>query len=536
MKSVKMFNALKIVLLSSIVVLIAIFFMSYKANLDIDEAYTYGLSNSSFQMNIENFKEYNGQELLLDYAAVKDDEQFNIKNVFYNQKMDTHPPLYFLLVNFVCSINKMKFSMWYGLSINIFFLVILFWNMSYLLNKIINNTIFSIVLSYIALLLYGFINFYTFTRMYVMLSAISTLLIVLVVNEIEEKRKNYKEIDYKFAALFYVICLIGILTQYHFMIVAGFFSMILFVYYLKNKIYKQLIITFLAGSLSIISSILIFPPMIDHIFNKSTSAHAINTFAKTETLAETFRELILGLYKSFFGIGIIIFIALLMTGLLLLIVKKKMNIKENLPVAKNNYLYYIFLLCIIFYYIVVCITVRFSFQRYLYNIYPLIYIVIISPIYIMCSKLNKYFSFITIIFAFMLCLTTNYNNSPTSLNIEDSMFSQYLYNNRETKMILLYRTVDKDLNRYSGNTSLWKMPSSIYMFKDMKNMTFVDISNDNALVNFSNNTIEGYKDIFLVIYTFENDDYLIRNVMEKNNVSRCEKVYFTTYYHMYRLH
>ena len=154
----------------------------------------------------------------------------------------------------------------------------------------------------------------------------------------------------------------------------------------------------------------------------------------------------------------------------------------------------------------------------------------------MYSKLNKYFSFTTIIFAFMLCLTTNYNNSPTSLNIEDSMFSQYLYNNRETKMILLYRTVDKDLNRYSGNTSLWKMPSSIYMFKDMKNMTFVDISNDNALVNFSNNTIEGYKDIFLVIYTFENDDYLIRNVMEKNNVSRCEKVYFTTYYHMYRLH
>ena len=154
----------------------------------------------------------------------------------------------------------------------------------------------------------------------------------------------------------------------------------------------------------------------------------------------------------------------------------------------------------------------------------------------MFFKLNKYFIFMAIVLALLLGLTTNYGISPTSLNIEDSIFENYLHTNRDTKMILLYRTVDKELKRNSGNTSLWKMPSSIYIFKDMKNMTFVDISNDAALTSFSNDTIEGYNDIFLVIYTFENDDYLIRNVMAKNNVSRCEKVYFTTYYHMYHLY
>lgn len=536
MKRISLFKFLRVILLSAVVVLLAVFIMSYKANLDIDEAYTYGLSNSSFQMNIENFKEYSGEELLIDYTAVKDGEQFNVKNVLFNQKMDTHPPLYFLLVNFICSLNKMKFSMWYGLIINILFLIVLFWNMSYLLNKITDNKTFSIILSYMALFLYGFINFYTFTRMYVMLSAVSMTFVSLIVDFLTRRRESNSEIDFKFIILFYIICVFGILTQYHFMIVAGIFSIVLLTYYLKNKMYKQLIATFFAGVASILTSIMIFPTMLDHIFNKSTSAHAVNALSRTETLSETFRELLFGLNKSFFGIGIIIFIILILLGLAILIIKNKLNTKSILPFVRTHYLYFIFLLCSILYYVVICLTVKFSFQRYLYNVYPLIYIVIISSVYIIYKKLNKYFVFIAIIFAFILCITTNYKNSPTSLNIEDAMFSQYLYNNKDTKMILLYRTVDKELNRNSGNTSLWKMPSSIYIFKDMKNMTFVDISNDAALTSFSNETIEGYNDIFLVIYTFENDDYLIKNVMAKNNVSRCEKVYFTTYYHMYHLY
>ena len=536
MMRTNIFKNIKIILLSSVVILIAVFFMSSKANLDIDEAYTYGLANNSYQMQIENFKEYTGEELLIDYAAVKDGEQFNVKNVFFNQKMDTHPPLYFLLVNIICSINKMKFSMWYGLIINILFLVVLFWNMSYLLNKIIKDETFSIILSYLALLLYGFINFYTFTRMYVMLSAISMSLVSLVINSVDSKSNNDNSVNFKFTILFYITCVIGILTQYHFMIIAGFFSIFLLSHYYKYKLYKQFIATFLAGVLSIFTSVIIFPAMINHIFNTSTSMHAINTLSKTETLIDTFRELILGLNKSFFGIGIIIFIILILIGIVVLIIKKKLDFKNFLLFVKEHYLYFVFLLCAVFYFIVICFTVKFSFQRYIYNIYPLIYIIIISPIYIIYKTLNKYLAFVAIVFAFILSLTTNYKNSPTSLNVEDGLFSQYLYNNRDTKMILLYRTVDKELNRNSGNTSLWKMPSSIYIFKDMKNMTFVDISNDAALTSISNDTIEGHNDIFLVIYTFENDDYLISNVMAKNNVSRCEKVYFTTYYHMYHLH
>ncbi|MBR3288734.1 MAG: hypothetical protein IKI71_03110 [Lachnospiraceae bacterium] len=547
MNKENLIKTIKVILLSLVVVLIAVFFMSKKANLDIDEAYTYGLANNTFQMNIENFKEYGGEELLIDYAAVKEDNKFDIANVCFNQKNDTHPPLYFLLVNFISSLNELKFSMWYGLYINILFLIIIFWGMAHLLNKIINNKLFSIILTYISFILYGFINFYSFTRMYVMLSAVSILFVILVVDFIDSNTKykeslslynNIKtsEIDFKFLIKFYIICVIGILTQYHFMIIAGFFSLVLAVHLIKNKKFKLLFATFVVGVLSILTAILIFPPMLDHIFNTSTSLHAITSFANPESLSNRLPKLLLGLNKAFFGIGLFIYIALFVIGVVMLKLTKKIYFKNVFTFIKNHYIYFTFLLAAIFYFVIVCVTVKFSFQRYLYNIYPLIYIVIISPIYLMFFKLNKYFIFMAIVLALLLGLTTNYGISPTSLNIEDSIFENYLHTNRDTKMILLYRTVDKELKRNSGNTSLWKMPSSIYIFKDMKNMTFVDISNDAALTSFSNDTIEGYNDIFLVIYTFENDDYLIRNVMAKNNVSRCEKVYFTTYYHMYHLY
>ena len=536
-------NILKCILLSIVVILIATFFISKKANLDIDEFYTYGLSNNTFQLNIENFKEYSGEEILLDYTAAKEGHLFDVDNVFFNQKMDTHPPLYFLLVNFISSINKNKFSMWYGLSINIFFLIILFWTTRHLLYKLIKDKISAIILTLIALTLYGFINNYSFTRMYVMLSAMSLLFVSLAINYIEqinevdcEKTNNKKEIfDFKFLISFYLICVLGILTQYHFMIVAGFFSIILAIYMIKEKNFAMLFATFVSGILSILTSIIIFPPMLSHIFGGANSAHSLSSFSSADPFVEKVSKLFIGLYKAFFGPGIIAYIVFIIFGLIILIASKKLIKKPIKTFLYDNRLYFTMLLFVIIYFILICFTVRLSFHRYLYNIYPFIFILIISPVYLIFNKINKYLLFLPIVLMLILSISTTYKNSPTSLNTEDALFSEYLRNNKDTKVILLYRTVDKSLNRNSVNTSLWKLPTPLFVFKDMENMTFVDISNEEALASFSNKTIEGYNDLFLVIYTSEDDQKFINYIMKKNNVSTANRIYFTTYYHVYRL-
>lgn len=549
-------NVIKYLFLSAIVILIATFFISKKANLDIDEFYTYGLSNNSFQLNIENFKEYSGEELLLEYTAAKEGHLFDVENVIFNQKMDTHPPLYFLFVNFICSINKNKFSMWYGLGINIFFLIILFWSTRYLLCKLIKDELSASVLTLLSFTLYGFINNYSFTRMYMMLSAMSLLFVTLVINYIYNEKVGNSEnpyankkttdnikltgdknnrFDLKFLILFFIICVLGILTQYHFMIVAGFFSVVLAINLINNKNFKMLFATFVSGILSILTSILIFPPMIGHIFGGSNSAHSLNSYASADPFAVKVSKLFIGVYKAFFGPGIIAYVILIILGLIILITSKKFNKKSIKEFLGDNCLYFTLLLFSIIYFVIICYTVRLSFHRYLYNIYPFIFILFISPIYIIFSRISKYLVFIPIVLMCILGITTTYKNSPTSLNTEDALFSEYLRSNRDTKMILLYRTVDKSLNRNTANTSLWKLPTPLYLFKDMKNMTFVDISNEDVIANFSNKTIEGYNDIFLVIYTSEDDQKFINYIMKKNNVSTASRVYFTTYYHVYRL-
>ncbi|MBQ2205351.1 MAG: hypothetical protein II411_05610, partial [Lachnospiraceae bacterium] len=159
--------------------------MSKKENLDIDEMYTYGLANNSFQLDFEEFKEYSGQELLLKYAAANDKTAFNAGNVIFNQTMDTHPPLYYFLVNFICSLNKNTFSMWFGLIINLIFMIVIFWELRYLIYKITSDYPLSTIITLLSFFTYGFINNFVFTRMYVMLSAISLAFIILIINKIE---------------------------------------------------------------------------------------------------------------------------------------------------------------------------------------------------------------------------------------------------------------------------------------------------------------------------------------------------------------
>ena len=545
---------LKIIFLSAIVVLLGIFYMSKKENLDIDEAYTYGLANNSFQLDVEEFKEYTGEEILHKYAAVKDGEEYNVRNVFFNQSQDTHPPLYYVLINFVCSLFKNTFSMWYGLVVNLIFLVIVFWEMRYLFSLIIKDNLFSTILTLISFTSYGFVNEMVFTRMYVMLTAISMGFIILILNQINKEpaisKTNNMQVasqDVKsniiFLVLFFVICVCGILTQYHFMIIASFFSIVFAIHLIKTKNIKLLIATFVVGILSITVAYMIFPAMANHIFG-SGGVHSLGSANVAKTKFEIFSTLSSGLFTSFFSYGAILYAILLVIGIIIYLLNKNKNASTKVLNTTSSNLYLIFILSFIFYFTVIIFTVTFDFHRYLYNIYPIISIIIYVPIYLLYKRINKYFSFVVIVLALVMTFTTKIDKAPTNLNVEDKLFIDYLKENKDTKMILLYRSIDNIGVQSSQVATSWERPAPIYLFKDMKNMSYVDIGRaeirsengvKNKIRDFDNATIEGFNDIFLVIFTKENDEALIRDIMMKNKVRTYNRIYFTNYFHVYRL-
>lgn len=530
--SSKKFNILDIIInifIIFLVILISSNFINQKENLDIDEIYTYGLANNTFQLQINDYAEYSGSELLKKYAAVTPYNKFDIKNVFFNQENDTHPPLYYLLVNFICSIFTGKFSIWYGLSINIFFLIILVFQMKKLINRLINSKALSTIITLISLFTYGFVNMVVFTRMYVMLSAISLLLINLIIDKIDtidKKMDIFDKDNIIFLIKYIIINLLGALTQYHFILVSIFFTIYYIIKLTKLNQKKQIATIVASDVISMILMLIIFPSAINHIFGNS-SLHSF-TQEKANSLFTKFYEIGTTIVTAFFGKMIILYLILLVIPIIiLLILKKKPNV---------NKLYYILFIFSIYYYIIVCLTAQFSFMRYLYNIYPVLIIIIIYPIYILYYTIFAKLKFIPIIALVIFSFSSTYGNAPFSLNYGDSYFEQFLEQNENTKIVLLYRSTDENGEENTmGTTSKWKLPRPIYSFRNMKNLTFVDISNEEKLENSTDKSISNYNDLFLVIYTKENDQQLIKEIMSLNKMNNVQKIYFTDYYHMYRL-
>ena len=503
--------------------------MSKKEDMDFDEVLTFGLANNSFQLDVEDYKEYNGNKLLLQYAAVKDGEGFNVKNVFFNQKMDTHPPLYYLLVNFVSSLRKGTFSMWYGLIINLFFLIILFWEMRYLFKLVIDDNIMATVFSLLSLFAYGFVNEIVFIRMYVMLSAISMGFAILIIKRIENYGKENNK--FVFPIVFFILCVLGILTQYHFTILAFYFSVLLGIFLIYKKDYKSLFITIAAGLLSIAISFMVFPQMINHLFGEE-SLHAFNG-SQIHSLSERLYEILLTIYRSFFGLGFIPYIIILFIALMFSCMKLAKENARFKEVIASNKLYFVILGCCIFYYFVISFTVKYTFARYLYNIYPFIMISIVAAVYLLYKKISPNLKYLSLAVLLVLVIGTRLKGEPFSLNIGHNAFHEYLNNNANTKVLGLYRSINIEGRTDTQNTSLWKLPRPLYSLRDMKRISFADLSKNSDIVKNSN--IMNEKAIFLLIYATEDDEQIIGNIMENSEFTNVNKIIDTTYYHMYRL-
>lgn len=552
-KDNNLLKTVKPILLCIVVIIIGLFFMSKKEDLDFDEVGTFGLANNTFQLDIEDFKEYKGEELLLKYASVKDGEEFNISNVFFNQEMDTHPPLYYLVLNFLCSIRKGTFSMWYGLIINLLYMVVLFFELKYLFNLVIKDEKTSIVLSLLSFFTYGFINEIVFIRMYVQLSILSMGFAILVINKINSIidnkkadltnnidnnndktiKKSYSENDFKFLIKFFVICVLGILTQYHFVIVAFYFSLVLAIFLIHRKEFRLLLETLVVGIMSIITSLIIFPGIINHLFGRS-SLHALNG-QRIDTLSTRFYEILMTITRAFFGVGIYPYIVILFIILIISLfsaIKNKETIKQLIA---NNIWYFIILLCAIYYYVIISLTVTFTFARYLYNIYPLIVISIMAPIYLLFKSINHNLKYLSIVVLIVLAFTSIVKEEPFSLNMGQNMFYEFLTNNKDTKILALYRSIDKNGRNDTMNTSLWKIQRPLYTFRSMESISFVDISKNEDILYREDSRIANNEKLFLVIYTGENDDEILGGLMSNNGFSVVDRVIRTTYYNMYQL-
>ncbi len=109
-------------------------------------------------------------EAYLDYIAASESNTFNNASVYYNQRGDVHPPLYYMLLHTICSVFQGKFSKWFGLGLNIVVLLLTLALLYRMCRLYLGGKWMAVLAAGVYGLSVGFISTALFIRMYALLT------------------------------------------------------------------------------------------------------------------------------------------------------------------------------------------------------------------------------------------------------------------------------------------------------------------------------------------------------------------------------
>lgn len=315
-----------------LIALTMLLFMAQKEGFHEDEIYSYGSSNykyndtfyasgdrdatnrvvakyiiaDDFETTFENFKYYNNNpqefkaleeaeirsevpvwktpEDAKDYLVVSEDEKGNYISPYYNQTRDVHPPLFYFMVHFVCSLFAGTFSKYTIFGINLVFMIATCLVLRKILklynreNLVIPTTIF-----------YGFsmgaISMVMFLRMYSLL----TFFVMLYFYLTAKITKNDFDIRPSVATGLVLTTVLGFLTQYYFCIFLVPVYLLVAVRMLKLKKIKSIIKYTVYHIISAVIGLLLFPSAWNHIFHSSRgigSTRGLSFFSQLEVMIQ----------------------------------------------------------------------------------------------------------------------------------------------------------------------------------------------------------------------------------------------------------
>ena len=260
---------------------VCLFFAARKSGMFIDEIFTYGLSNSHYAPFLGDIhgdldNTVLTREELLDYLVVGPEERFDFASVYYNQTRDVHPPLYYWLLNAVCSLTPGSFSLWSGLILDL----LLYLLTAVLLYRLVLRLFGSRLNAAAAAALYGLcavgLSTMLMIRMYVLMTALTVLLALLVTRLIQTG-------DKRLCPLIGLTIFLGLMTQYYFVFYAFFLCASYVLYALVHRNWRGLLRFALWAFAGVGLLVLAFPACLDQLF----ADHIVSGGSALENLKNT---------------------------------------------------------------------------------------------------------------------------------------------------------------------------------------------------------------------------------------------------------
>lgn len=277
--------------------------------------------------------QWHGSDYYMDYFTVDGNEAFDFTGTYESIRQDVHPPLYYLLLEAVCSVAGMvfpgAFTKWCGIGLNIIFYILTLAILYLLSKKILRSRRWAAVVCVLYGACAGAVSTVMFIRMY-MVFAFASIFFVWINYMIWERLwKEERQMGIKlFAALFFST-VFGILNHYYFLIFAFFVCLFVWGYAVIRKKFGFVIkyAVVMAGGIG--TSFLLWPQMYDNIFSGYRGREAFLSLSVSTDYAGALREYFqIFLGELLGGIGIVFF-AVLVWGILENIIGLFWNIKKE---------------------------------------------------------------------------------------------------------------------------------------------------------------------------------------------------------------
>lgn len=400
-------------------------------------------------------------------------ERFNIGMVVENQAMDTHPPLYYIFLNFVCSILEGKFSQWYGIGLNIFFMIGVEIGLFLLLDYFIKNRYASLFLSTAFCCSFLAINMVLFIRMYVLLMAIVLfqswyhLKLYDWMKESEDFsiKRNWK----KYGVLLF-LTIIGGMTHYYFLVYQCLISALFVLACWQLKRYKDILRYVGIMICSAVIYVVLYPASLTHMFFKYRGQEAVHKFLKESTLADEvysmFKAFSNQLYKGM--LAWILLILIVVTGILLW--KKRLSYKEMIRLMIVGLPAFI-------YFVGIAKASQFVSVRYISPVAALIYAVLVIWAWYLLKALNLKGGFC--VGGIVVLLSTVFLSVVYFFNVP--IKSEYF---AERKALVEEVANETDYCVYiTGDEYNWKMWEDYINYPVFDGLFFIDGQQKNAITD-----------------------------------------------------
>lgn len=252
------------------------FWLQTHAQIGGDGIFTYTLANNPYSFEYIDYTykrlpQNNGwisAHILRESYIIEDYDKFNYSSVYFHQRIDNHPLLYYTLVHTVCSIFANSYSNLYTMIINLFFLcavdiliIRLFW-------KLYGKAGYAVVPFAFLFLMVVMQELYVLPRMYMALAFFCFWYLYMHWNFISNEEWKKSDLVKMTVCVF-----LGTQTHYYFYVYAFSLTVFTIVYLLFKHRKNNLFWYVYSGIIGIAVSWILFPWIIWHIFLNQMSKH-----------------------------------------------------------------------------------------------------------------------------------------------------------------------------------------------------------------------------------------------------------------------